>query len=218
MLKNPFSQILIFFGSILIFSCVDRPSNDLHLGSLDELIFGELTIQKDSLTKNIEVKGVVSHQQEEFLVSLADRERTIQYYSLQTGGKVREIKLPDDGPNSFLGYVGYLIAEGMDSLTIINWDGWFYEYNEGQRIKVERIDPQLDFPNSFYNSIYYGRGTNFNKVSESHFQISVSPLLRPASNFSGKTKMFDKIEEWIVIFDSKRKYNRCSKYNISIWV
>lgn len=205
MSKKSFPQILVSCVSILIFSCVDRPSNDLHLGSLDELISGGLTIQKDSLTKNIEVNGVVSHQHEEFLVSLADRERTIQYYSLHTGEKVKEIKLPDDGPNSFKGHIGFLLAEGLDSLTIINWDGWFYEYNEGQRIKVERIDPQLDFPNSFYSSIYYGRRTNFNKVSESHFQISVSPLLRPVRNFSGKTKTFDKIEEWMITFDSKEK-------------
>jgi len=212
MSKKSFPQILISCVSILIFSCVDRSSNDMHLGSLDELIIGELTIQKDSLTKNIEVNGVVSHQHEEFLISLADRERTIQYYSLQTGKKVKEIKLPFDGPNSFKGYAGFLIAEGMDSLTVVNRDGWFYDYHLDQRIKVERIDPQLGFPNTFYSSIYYGRRTNFNKISESQFQISVSPLITPSSNFSGKTKAFDKIEEWIITFDSKE--NRTGVQNI----
>jgi hypothetical protein len=96
-----------------------------------------------------------------------------------------------------------LIAEGMDSLTLVSLDGFIYDYFQDQRIKVERIDPELEFPNTYSSSVYYGRRNNFANVSESLYQISVSPLIRPSSNFFGKTKAFDKIEKWIITFDSK---------------
>jgi hypothetical protein len=203
MLKNPFSQILLWVVLMILFSCREKTAEKIYVGKLEELVAGELLIKKDSLTKNIEVKQVIHHQGIDFIISLADRERTIQYYSIQTGEKEKEIKLPFDGPNSFKGYIGLLIAEGMDSVTIVNTDGWFYEYFQEQRIKVDRIDPQLEFPNDYYSSMYYGRRNNFSKVSESQFQISISPLIRPSSNFSGKTKAFDKIEDWIISYDSQ---------------
>jgi hypothetical protein len=212
MLKNAFSQILIFVVSITLFSCVEKASDGMYVGKLEELVVGELILKKNSLTKNIEVKQAIHHQGVDFIISLADRERTIQYYSIQTGEKVKEIKLPFDGPNSFKGYIGLLIAEGMDSVTIVNTDGWFYEYFQEQRIKVEQIDPQLEFPNSFNSSISYGRRNNFTRFFESQYQISVYPLIIPSSNFSGKTKAFDKIEEWIISYDSKE--NKTTTQNL----
>ncbi|MCS4436123.1 DUF4221 domain-containing protein [Aquiflexum gelatinilyticum] len=203
MLKNSFSYILLFVVSITLFSCGEKASDEIYVGKLEELVAGDLLVKKDSLTKNIEVKQVIHHQGIDFIISLADRERTIQYYSIQTGEKVKEIKLPFDGPDSFKGYIGLLIAEGMDSLTIVNMDGWFYDYYQGNRLKEERIDSKLEFPNTYYSSMYHGRRNNFTKVSESQYQISVVPLVAPSSNFSGKTKAFDKIEEWIITFDSK---------------
>ncbi|TVP43714.1 MAG: hypothetical protein EA341_17575 [Mongoliibacter sp.] len=198
-----FSRFHICLGLVLLFSCGQKSTKEIFIGNLDELVVGELILKKDSLTKNIEVKQTINHQGIEYIVSLADRERTIQYYSILTGDKVKEIKLPDDGPNSFKGYIGFLLAEGFDSLTIINWNGWFYEYHQEQRTKAERIDHQLEFPNSFYSSMLYGKRKNFAKDSESLYQILVSPLITPSSNFTGKTKAFDKIEEWIISFDSK---------------
>jgi hypothetical protein len=188
---------------VFLFSCGEKGNEEIYQGKLEELIVGELILKKDSLTKGIEVKQAINHQNIDYVVSLADRERTIQYYSVQTGEKVKEIKLPSDGPDSFKGYIGLLIAEGMDSLTLVNWNGWFYDYYHGKRIMVERIDPELEFPSTYYSSMYYGRRNNFAKVSENIYQISVSPLIRPSSNFFGKTKAFDKIEEWIMIFHSK---------------
>jgi hypothetical protein len=213
MFNNFYFHILYIVVLISAFSCQEKASGEMQSGNLDELIIGELTIQKDSLTMNIEIKGVASHQNNEYLISLADRERTIQYYSIRSGEKVKEINLPDDGPNSFKGYIGFLLADGLDSLTIINWDGWFYEYYQGQRIKLERIDPQLGFPYSFYSSMYFGVKTSFAKVSENQFQISISPLLRPAFNFKGITKPFDEIEDWMIIFDSKE--NKIDVQNIN---
>jgi hypothetical protein len=188
---------------MILFSCGEKTTEEIYGGKLDELIVGELILKKDSLTKNIEVKQTINLQGIDNVISLADRERTIQYYSILTGEKEKEIKFPFDGPNSFKGYIGLLIGKGMDSVTIVNTDGWFYEYFQEQRIKVERIDPQLEFPNSFYSSINHGGRKNFTKVSESLYQISVSPLIVPSSNFSGKTKAFEEIEEWIISYDSK---------------
>jgi hypothetical protein len=91
----------------------------------------------------------------------------------------------------------------MDSLTLVSLDGFIYDYFQDQRIKVERIDPELEFPNTYSSSVYYGRRNNFTNVSGSLYQISVSPLIRPSSNFFGETKAFDKIEKWIITFDSK---------------
>ena len=188
----------------MTFSCGEKPSEEIYSGKLEELVIGELIVIKDSLTKNIEIKQTINHQGIDYIVSLADRERTIQYYSIQTGEKVKEIQLPFDGPNSFKGYLGLLIAEGIDFLTIVNTDGWFYQYDNGQRVMVEKIEPELEFPNIYFSSIYYGNRNNFTKVSESQYQISVYPLIIPSSNFSGKTKAFDQIEEWIITYDSKK--------------
>jgi hypothetical protein len=185
------------------FSCAEKSSEEIYQGKFEELIVGDLILKKDSLTKGIDVKQAINHQNIDYIVSLADRERTIQYYSVQSGEKVKEVKLPFDGPNSFKGYIGSLIAEGMDSLTLINSDGWFYKYYQGKRTILERIDPQLEFPNTYSSSVYYGRRNNLTNVSGSLYQISVSSLIRPSSNFFGKTKAFDKIEEWIITFDSK---------------
>jgi hypothetical protein len=204
MLQKYFPRILLALVLLMTFSCGEKPSEKIYSGKLEELMDGELIIIKDSLTKNIEAIQIINYQDNDFIVSLADRERTIQYYSIQTGEKVKEIKLPFDGPNSFKGYIGLLIAEGIDFLTVVNTDGWFYQYDNGQRVMVEKIEPELEFPNFYYSSKYYGVRKNFTRVSESQYQISVYPLITPSSNFSGKTKAFDKIEEWIITYDSKK--------------
>ena len=188
----------LLFLTALFFACSEKSNDEIYQGKLEELIVGDLIIKKDSLTKGIEVRQVINHEGHDYVVSLADRERTIQYYSIHSGDKVKEVKLPFDGPNGFRGYVGMLIAEGMDSLTLISLDGWYYFYYKNQREKVEQIDSRLEFPNSYYSSIYYDRRKNFTKVSKSLYQIAVSPLIRPVSNFSGKTKAFDKIEKWMI--------------------
>jgi hypothetical protein len=203
---------LYLLAFISLFSCAEKASDTIYQGKLEELIVGDLIIKKDSLTKGIEVKQAIYYQDIDIIVSLADRERTIQYYSVQSGEKVKEVKLPLDGPNSFKGYIQLLIAGGMDSLTLVNSDGWFYDYYQGQRILVERIDPELEFPNTYSSSIYYGRRKNFTNISESLYQISVSPLISPSSNFFGKTKAFNKIEEWLITFDSKE--NKTATQNI----
>jgi hypothetical protein len=203
---------LYLLAFISLFSCAEKASDTIYQGKLEELIVGDLIIKKDSLTKGIEVKQAIYYQDIDIIVSLADRERTIQYYSVQSGEKVKEVKLPLDGPNSFKGYIQLLIAGGMDSLTLVNSDGWFYDYYQGQRILVERIDPELEFPNTYSSSIYYGRRKNFTNISESLYQISVSPLISTSSNFFGKTKAFNKIEEWLITFDSKE--NKTATQNI----
>jgi hypothetical protein len=81
MLKNPFPHILLWIVLIFIFSCGKKITEEKYIGNLDELVVGELILKKDSLTKNIEIKQTIDHQGMEYIVSLADRERTIQYCS-----------------------------------------------------------------------------------------------------------------------------------------
>jgi hypothetical protein len=103
-------NILLFAILLFTFSCAEKNSEEIYQGKLEELIVGDLILKKDSLTKGIEVKQAINHQNIDYIVSLADRERTIQYYSVQSGEKVKEVKLPFDRPNSFKGYIGLLIA------------------------------------------------------------------------------------------------------------
>jgi hypothetical protein len=75
--------------------CREKFGGDLS-GKIGRVDCGGLDSQKDSLTKGIEVKQAINHQNIDYIVSLADRERTIQYYSVQSGEKVKEVKLPFD--------------------------------------------------------------------------------------------------------------------------
>ncbi|MGM0946579.1 MAG: hypothetical protein ACQEW9_15490 [Bacteroidota bacterium] len=115
------SLVLLIFG---LFSCETVSEKDIYLGKLEELIFGDFSIKKDSLTKSIHNIRVVKDEKNEFIVTTSSARQfkgwAFIFRSTENGGEVYRIEIPNEGPNSVKGGIWVNYLDSPEKLLVVS--------------------------------------------------------------------------------------------------
>ncbi|TXE12137.1 hypothetical protein [Algoriphagus aquimarinus] len=130
---------LIFIG--LIFSCDEKGSEEIYQGKLQELIVGDFSLEKDSLTKYIFNIRVVEDNSQEYISFTKPanirKEWVFALISTISGKEAGRIEIPTEGPESMRGGIHANIVVSENQVFQINHLGEIGEYNgEGKKIAL----------------------------------------------------------------------------------
>ncbi|MCE7055776.1 DUF4221 domain-containing protein [Algoriphagus sp. AGSA1] len=178
---------------VLIFSCAEKEDEEIYQGKLEELIVGEISLIKDSLTSVIDIKQILVIDDVEYPVS-GDKQN-VKIYSLETGRVIHDFQLPLIGPYAFDDYVALFYADSKNEIAVLNTQGMFYEYEEGVLLKRILINSEIPYLTTLGSALY--------KLKKGRYRTVISPL----SFFTTKdNSAYDKsLEKWVLDFDSNNK-------------
>jgi hypothetical protein len=147
------SVVLLIFG---LFSCETVSEKDIYLGKLDEIIIGDFSIKKDSLTKSIHNIRVVKDEKNEFIVTTASARQfkgwAFIFRSTETGEEVYRIEIPNEGPNSMKGGVRGSIVYDFNTLFLIGSLGDIERF-DSMGNKINQIKSDIEIPFSLDNMV-----------------------------------------------------------------
>lgn len=125
MLKKSFSQILLCVVLYLMFSCGEKPSEEIYPGKLEELIDEEYTFIKDYETKYIHnLRTVPDKEDWLFLTSGLPNYKgiIIKFFELGTNEKVLDVMIPNEGPDALKGGAGgQYYVKNSDEIFLIGY-------------------------------------------------------------------------------------------------
>ena len=178
---------------VLSFSCAEKGSKEIYQGKLEDLIVGEISLIKDSLTSVIDIKQILVIDDVECLVSMDLQ--NVKIYSLETGRVIHDFHLPLIGPYAFDDYVKSFYADSKNEIAVLNTQGMFYQYDKGVLLKKILINSEIPYLTTL--------GSTLCKLKNGKYRAVVSPL----SFFTTKdNSAYEKsLEKWILDFDSNTK-------------
>lgn len=165
---------LLIFG---FFSCKKDGDKDIYLGKLDELIVGDFSIKKDSMTKSIHSIRVVKEGKNEFIVTTSNARQfkgwAFIFRSSKTGEEVYRIEIPNEGPNAIKGGIYINYVDSPSRIFTANIKGEIAEYSESgtkinEFLSLKFYGEQASsFPLSSSEGVIY--------LNESKIQLSINP-------------------------------------------
>ena len=178
---------LLIFG---FFSCKKDGDKDIYLGKLDELIVGDFSIKKDSMTKSIHSIRVVKEGKNEFIVTTSNARQfkgwAFIFRSSKTGEEVYRIEIPNEGPNAIKGGIYINYVDSPSRIFTANIKGEIAEYSEsGTKI------------NEFLSLKFYGeQASSFPLSSSSRILSNIStfastaiPMVRMIPAIPGRVRV-----------------------------
>ncbi len=163
---------------LLLISCSEKVSKNIYQGKLEELIVGDFSIEKDSLTQSIHNIRVVNDGENEFIVTTASARQfkgwAFVFRSTETGEEVNRIEIPTDGPESMKGGILMNFIGSDDRMYLVNQQGDIGEYNE----KGKQIDiyPFLKLSAESKGEVYpLSRGNHLLNFYQNEFQLGLNP-------------------------------------------
>lgn len=124
---------------VSLFSCGEKSNDDISQGKLEELIVGEFSLKKDSLTMSFYDLRVIEDIGKEYILFTTSAQKFRGYAFVfadsNTGIESFRFEIPMEGPNSLK--VGMLsnIISGTNKIFLINYLGDIGKYDSfGQQI------------------------------------------------------------------------------------
>jgi len=186
---------LYLLAFISLFSCAEKASDTIYQGKLEELIVGDFSLMKDSLTKRIEINQILMIDNIEYLVS---RDlQNVKIYSLESGQVIHDYQLTLDGPYAFDDYVALFHANSKDEIAILNTQGMFYYYDKKVLVKKFLINSE-----TAHLSSISPESTLF-RLKNGAYKTVISPL----SHFFTKDEEVIKnsLKKLVLVIDPKNK-------------
>lgn len=172
-MKN-ISLVLLVFG---LFSCETVSEKDIYLGKLEELIIGDFSIKKDSLTKSIHNIRVVKDEKNEFIVTISSARQfkgwSFIFRNTEKGDEVYRIEIPNEGPNSIKGGIYINYVDSPSRIFTANTKGEISEYSDSGTKINEFLS--LKFYAEQASSFPLSRSEGVIYLNESKFQLSLNP-------------------------------------------
>ncbi|MBY5949344.1 DUF4351 domain-containing protein [Algoriphagus marincola] len=145
--------ILLILG---FFSCQKERDKDIYLGKLDEIIVGDFSIKKDSLTKTIHNIRVVKDEENEFIVTTSSARQfkgwAFVFRSTETGEEDYRIEIPNEGPNSMKGGISGSIVSDFNTFFLIGSLGDIGRFDSLGN-KLFQIKSEIEIPFSLDNMV-----------------------------------------------------------------
>lgn len=144
-------NVFLVIFCCLLFSCGAEKEEEICQGKLEELIVGDFTFYKDSLTKTVDGITVVKDGGEEYVFTttraLQFRGWAFVFSNLETGKELKRIEIPTEGPNSMKGGAYYLPLS-LGRILAINPHGWIGTY-DANGIKISELENELNQSTQF---------------------------------------------------------------------
>lgn len=212
------SLVLLIFG---LFSCETVSEKDIYLGKLEELIIGDFSIKKDSLTKSIHNIRVVKDEKNEFIVTTSSARQfkgwAFIFRSTENGDEVYRIEIPNEGPNSMKGGIWVNYLDSPEKLLVVSSVGEIGEYNKNGIKYVINTALKSYKEENVYFPISNSKGIA--NLFDSKFQLTLNP--NHAVNWKdlpGPGEMRSEFpidfREWIITVDLKTGEIKKSDFSI----
>lgn len=147
--------ILVVFCCMLL-SCGAEKTEEIYQGKLDELIVGEFTFYKDTLTKYVNgIKAVKEGGQEYILTTSRARQFkgwAFVFSNPVTGKEVKRVEIPNEGPNSMKGGISGSIVYDFKTLFLISSLGDVARFDSLGN-KLYQIKSEIEIPFSLDNMV-----------------------------------------------------------------
>jgi hypothetical protein len=171
-------KLFTLLALISVLACSEKEPQEIYQGKLEELIVGDFSLIKDSLTRGFYSLRVVKEGDSEFILYTKSASKfkgwAFVFASTQTGKEVRRVEIPKEGPNSMNGGFFALSLNSIDSLCLVNSKGDVGFYNsDGHRLQL--IKSEMNLPFSVNNMVRVEGRNGLTVVTKSFVQFGQDP-------------------------------------------
>ena len=137
---------LCLLAVISVLSCAEKETEEIYQGKLEELIIGELTLKKDSLTRDFSNLKIVRDTADEYLIysrfDPSSKKNVFSFFNPRTFKVEHEIKIDSEGPNSMKGGAHYLPVS-LNNILAVNPQGHVGTYDP-YGVKITELKNKLN--------------------------------------------------------------------------
>ncbi|MDR7129441.1 hypothetical protein J2X69_001778 [Algoriphagus sp. 4150] len=174
------------------FSCTEKSPEEIYQGKLEELIIGDLVLEKNSLTKEFTNLTVVEDSENEYLVYTrragSDKGTAYVFLNLLTAKVEHEVVIPSEGPDAMKGGA-YFLPISLNKFVAVNSLGWIATY-DSTGSKIAEVKSKLDLPKTLETMVRIEGRKGLMYYKDSYVQIGQDPShLSSISRNSGPGEM-----------------------------